>query len=290
MYYGRGDKTNIRLPEPEVERLYQRRAWWNRDAADMLARHMATDTLIDRPHLPYLYAVPRPVGGWQDMCRDVVSGVDWGGKIMAQTRDLVWEDPLRSLRTKLGVPPRAYEFCSTLSQAVRSERGAMLSDREITSSPNLRPNRRLEISEDGELRLVHNPQTHTVNIYSLNGDVVSYVAVHVAEIVLVTRELPAVAKYIADWCGHSSMWDFGLGIDSMRATRPMVDVSGPSDVLNHSYPGNDYAATTRASVLELAKSPGAVAERLAGRLYRTFEINDEKFLSIFDDVPEQIAA
>ena len=48
-----------------------------------------------------------------------------------------------------------------------------------------------------------------------------------------------------------------------------------------------HTHTTRANVLELVKAPGTVAERLAGGLYRTFDINDEKLLAIFDDEPVQ---
>lgn len=84
------------------------------------------------------------------------------------------------------------------------------------------------------------------------------------------------------------MWDFGLGLDVLDGVRPFFHASMPAYAADYyGYPGTDYRQVTRASMLELEKTPGVVAERLAGKLYRIFDLSDEKFLTIFADATEE---
>ena len=148
-YYGRGDKTKIKLAEPDVERLYRQRDWWNRDATDMLRLHMESFPQFVGPHAPFLYAVARPVGGWPDMCRDLVSGKDWRGKIEQLKFNISTDETLRQLRRG------GYSVSSELRMVTKSDRGTLMSNRQSPSIANRERDIQLEIAEDGELRLFH---------------------------------------------------------------------------------------------------------------------------------------
>jgi hypothetical protein len=283
VYYGRGDKTKRRLPEPEVERLYQRRAQWNRDAGDMLAGYMAAEPEAEA--VPRLFMVARPVGASPEMCTDLVSGKDWRTKLAQLKFNISQEESLARVLNELGM--RSGENWinhNNMPALEKTDRGALLSNRMLPGQSAQGRDRRLEISEDGEMRLSFNYIHDTWNI---NG--VEKTALNLVAVVLITREMQAVARYLSGRCGHSSMWDFGLGLDGLAGIRPLFNMGYPQHAADHfGYPGMDYQQTTRASVLDLEKAPGAVAQRLAGKLYRTFDVNDEKFLTVFkDEIGEQ---
>lgn len=62
----------------------------------------------------------------------------------------------------------------------------------------------------------------------------------------------------------------------MNGTLAVTEGTNPvSDEDEPGFPAADYRRTTRVSVLELGRAPGAVTERLLGHLYRTFEITDD---------------
>jgi len=269
-YYARRDKTTARMSESDVERLYQRRAQWNRDIGEMLGVQMGAFPRFETLHLPVLFAVARPVAGWPDMCQDLVSGTNWRGKI-------------DTLKFNVG-RDELFGFCSELGYTFKSDRGALLaSQADPASTDPDRITRLLEIGEDGELRLFYNAPAHSFNVNSTPRT-----GLRLWEPVSITRELLAVARHLSDRCGHVAAWDFGLALDSMRGVRPMADPSYPFYPHDHpGYPGNDYRSTTRANVLELQKAPGAVAERLVGRLFRNFDVSDEKLLAVFADETDE---
>jgi len=283
IYYERGDKTTGRMTEPQVERLYQRRAQWNRDVGDMLTEYVAAEPAAE--NIPRLFMVARPVGASPEMCQDLVSGQDWSTKLAQLKFNISQEESLVQVMNNLGMRPGDIWLShNNMSGLDKTDRGALLSNRMLPGQPAQGRDRRLEISEDGEMRLSFNYIHHTWNI---NG--VEKTALNLVAVVLIAREMQAVARYLSGRCGHSSMWDFGLGLDGLAGVRPLFNMEYPQHARDHfGYPGTDYRQTTRASVLELEKTPGAVAKRLAGKLYRTFDVNDERFLTVFkDEVGEQ---
>lgn len=286
IYYTRVDKTVDRMPEPEVERLYQRRAQWNHDAAGMLAEHMGAVPMVDQVHTPRLFAVARPVGGRPDMCRGVVSGREWRGKVGQLRIDVTREESIARLLDEFGVPPTDSWLSSNLPMSEKTASGALLSNRMSPGQPAKIRDRRLEISEGGEMRLFFNALHRQLGV---NG--VEFIGLELAYVVLIVREFLAFARCLSERSGHSAMWDFGLGMDGLSEVRPILNVQYPFFASDHlGYPGGDYRQTTRASVLELEKTPGAVAERLGGQLYRTFDVSDETFLSVFADPTEETDA
>jgi hypothetical protein len=284
-YYARSDKTTIRMSEPEVERLYQRRAQWNRDADDMLAKYMAAGPLIGRMHPPQLFIVARPVGGWPEMCRDLVSGPDWQGKIHQLKFNIRHDESIGRVLTEAGIHPGSGGFLSNIPMYEKTGTGALVSNRMSPGQPvkDNGTDRRLEISEDGEMRLFFNALHFQ---WGLND--VPRTGLNLASVVALVRELLGVARYLSNRCGHSAMWDFGLGLDGMSGVKPILNIHNPFYADDHpGYPAAEYHQTARASVLDLEKVPGAVAERLAGKLYRTFDVDDERLLAVFDDPAEK---
>ena len=74
VYYGRGDKTNRRMSDPEVERLFQRRATWNEGIQQRLRELMAFREADRVTDVPQLFLAARPVAAWPDICLPVTNG------------------------------------------------------------------------------------------------------------------------------------------------------------------------------------------------------------------------
>jgi hypothetical protein len=278
VYYARSDKTTIRMSEPEVERLYQRRAQWTRDAAEMLREHVDADPFGAGSELPRLFIVARPVGGWPQMCRDLVSGRDIQGKIKTLTGMLSLDTALRAARQRVGAQPQL-SIIDDLSGVGRTARGAMLSSRMMPPSldhANPEKTTDLEISEDGEMRFY---RSGVGWIRNRNYDATP--SFWLEYTVRAVREVIVLAREISTRYGHAAMWDLGIAVTSLAGARPELDRGQVMD--RPGYPNPQYTCTTRASVLELEKTPGGVADRLVGRLYRTFNMEEPLFMTIFDD-------
>lgn len=121
------------MSELEVERPYQRRAQWNRDAAELLREHVDADPFGAGSDSPRLFIVARPIAGWPEMCRDLVSGRDVQGKIKTLTGILPLDTSLRAARRRIGVQPHV-SITDDLPAVGRTARGAMLSSSLLSSS------------------------------------------------------------------------------------------------------------------------------------------------------------
>lgn len=278
IYYGRGDKTKIRLSDAEVARLHQRREEWNRDGREILDHHVAADPFMDVQGYPHVFFVARPVAGWPEMCGDLVGEAQWREQLRALMRDIGLDESLRALRTRMFPGQPAGTFLAGLMQLGKSERGAALSNRPLPITAPGGDGRyatTLEISEDGELRFLH---IGAGEPGQFNG--IQYTGLYPEAVALIVRDMLALAHKISERTGHTAMWEIGLavtGISGARAiaSNPRVFIAAPQG-----YPGSAYQRTTRATVLELERGPGAVAARLAGLLYRTLDVSANEWLGI----------
>jgi hypothetical protein len=266
------------MSEPEVERLYLRREQWNQGVGEMLAGDVAADPFGTLPHKPHLFIAARPVGGWPEMCRDLVSGKDLLGNFKKMTGYLQLDESLRAARARVGGRPHD-TILNSLSATGRTQRGAVLSTRMAPPSmEGAQPERvtDVEISEDGEIRFYRSAVGgyRPDSFHEVPDFWIEYT-------VLAVREVLALAREISTRYGHAAAWDLGMAVTGLHDTRPRTN-SGLLD--RPGYPGANYSKTTRANVLELEKTPGEVARRLVGGLYRIFNMEDRKYVAIFDDV------
>jgi hypothetical protein len=278
IYYGRGDKTKIRLSDAEVARLHRRREEWNQNARELLDHHVAADPFADAQAYPHVSFVARPVAGWPEMCRDLAGEADWREQLRALMRDTGLDESLRALRTRMFPGQPADTFLGGLSQLGKTERGAVLSNRPLPVTAlggDGRFTTTLEISEDGELRFLHIGAAGEPGQF--NG--IQYTGLRLEAVALIVRDMLVLARKISQRTGHTAMWEFGLAVTGISGARAMP--SNPHVfVVGHEYPGSAYRRTARATVLELEKVPGAVTERLAGMLYRSLDVSSSAWLSI----------
>jgi hypothetical protein len=276
IYYGRGDKTKIRLSDAEVARLHRRREEWNQDARELLDRHVAADPFADAQAYPHVFFVARPVAGWPEMCRDLAGDAEWRGQLRALVHGIGLDESLRAVRTRMFPGQPADTFLGGLRQLGKNERGAVLSNMRL---PGLGGDGRhattLEISEDGELRFLH---VGAGEPREFNG--IQYTGLYLEAVALIVRDMLALARKVSEHSGHAAMWELGLAVTGISGARAVTSNRRVFVDTYHQYPGSAYRRTARATVLDLEKVPGAVTGRLAGLLYRTLDITSSPWLGI----------
>jgi hypothetical protein len=278
IYYGRGDKTKIRLSDAEVARLHRRREEWNQDAGDLLDRHVAADPFADAQAYPHVFFVARPVAGWSEMCLDLAGGAEWRGRLRALVNGIGLDESLRAVRARMFPGQPADTFLGALRQQGKTERGAVLSNRPLPVTALAGDGQHtttLEISEDGELRFLH---VGAGGPREFNG--IQYTGLYLEAVALIVRDMLTLARKVSDHSGHVAMWELGLAVTGIGGARAVT--SNPRVFIDtyHQYPGSAYRRTARATVLDLEKAPGAVTGRLAGLLYRTLDITSSPWLGI----------
>jgi hypothetical protein len=278
IYYGRGDKTKIRLSDAEVARLHRRREEWTRDARELLDLHIAADPLVDAQAYPHVFFVARPVAGWPEMCRDLAGDAEWREQLRALMHDIGLDESLRALRTRMFPGQPAATFLEGLTQLGKTERGAVLSNRPLPITAmggDGRFTTTLEISEDGELRFLH---IGAGEPRQFNG--IQYTGLYMETVALIVRDMLALARKLSEHTGHAAMWELGLAVTGISGARAVASNPHVFLAAHHEYPGSAYGRTARATVLDLEKVPGAVTGRLTGLLYRTLDISSSPWLTI----------
>lgn len=276
IYYGRGDKTKRRLSDPEVERLFQRRASWNVGVLDELQRlrgtRVSTETVT-----PQLYAVARPVAAWPEMCRPLVALPGWEMRLIELKR-VVAADPVMVDALCRVYGTSADTWLSSLHYTERTSAGARLTAREPTTPASTKPDwwqLDLDIDETGTLWLfagkVGEPDR------SFNG--ITYAGLYVDAVASITRELLIWARTISDAVGHVAGWDFAVTVSNLQGTRAISNAMTHHRAitlgsLGNAYEAADFTGTARASSAELEQNPAVVADRLVGLLARGLRAED----------------
>jgi hypothetical protein len=154
IYYGRGDKTKIRLSDAEVARLYRRREEWNQDARELLDRHVAADPFADAQAYPHVFFVARPVAGWPEMCRDLAGDAEWREQLRALVHGVGLDGPLRAVRTRMFPGQPADTFLRSVRDvhgpAMRCSRLGAAKAQDVEQG-SVRGVHRLGLEQDSEL-------------------------------------------------------------------------------------------------------------------------------------------
>lgn len=259
VYYGRGDKTKMRLSDAEVLRHHRARRDADEAATDLLEAYIARDPVPDelRKHA-HLFIVAAPAVPRREMLLDAVHGPEWFQTFYRLKDAGVKQNPRQLFSPDL----------DAAGQLGRRADGAALTSYDLAPDRRLRslvePHERysesaieLELSEDGVIRLM------TTRFSDEMDGQESVFAVMLP--VLVRRALAIVAA-VGDHAGYQGPWMLGVG------------ATGLAGLYAHTYDGShtprlgqdneDYRTTTTASYVEVRETPGTVSSRLCGRLLR----------------------
>lgn len=261
VYFGRGDKTKIRLSDAEIVRHHRARGDVEETASAVLDAYVRRDPVPAEVRAQaHFFVVAAPVAPRREMLLDIVHGDDW-----AQRFTGVWQ-------AGLAAHPRG-NFAPDLSDATTYARrtgGAAMSTWSLAPDRQLRQANEgrfdedaleLELSEDGEVRLL---TTRLSDDWSGAGQVLLDVAIPV-----LTRRVVRIASAVADHCGYRGPWMLGVaatGIAGLGALDRSLGTLDRGPRLGQEV--DEYRAVTTASHLELLHAPGAVTARLTGRLLR----------------------
>lgn len=261
VYFGRDDRTKLRLSDAEVLRLHQGRGDVEDRAKTLLDAYVRRDPV---PALiraqAHLFVVVAPVSPRREMLLDAVHGEGW-------------HKTFHQLKSAGDAVVAGGQFAPDLPSAGRPARradGAAMTYG-LTEDRRLDPTTRgdqvvedaleLELSEDGVVRLFTSRLSDQVRG---QGQLV-----FVDMIPVLTRRALSVAQAASEHCGYHGPWLVGVaatGIAGLGAYETRGWGSGPGLPQDH----GDYQQVTTTSSAELAQAPGAVAGRVVGRLLRAF--------------------
>lgn len=268
VYMGRGDKTKIRLSDPEVLRLHEARACARDQAEQLVHEYVARDPIpigVSQQAHAFVVAAPisprpemllnaQPDGLWQQLLHQLLDqGAHTPGTLLAVTGD--YSPNLRSVHEF----SRRADGAALTYNLTTTREPAQLHDDRSPSEDALE----LEVTEDGAVRVM------TTRLGDDAGNGRGQV---VFEDVLpdLARRTIGIAAAIADLTGYLGPWMLGVaatnlaGKSAYGSGRVNISSIGTFGTDNH-----EYRRYTKASATELHQTPGALNERLVGRFLRS---------------------
>jgi Schlafen, AlbA_2 len=267
VYYGRGDRANVRLSDEQVRAIIEERRRGRTNVLDEL-RAMADDDPItgeDR-RLGHLYVLAQP---------DIA-----GEEILVEF--LARDDVMRILQRIIGRIVRKRGSGMTgfspdmqwlLNRAPRAEGLALTS-----YSPEDGPGREealleLVIREDGGIRLICGKGTAA---FPWSGSLPSdkpAMAIIAALVLGLTYSTVALAGRLADeYAAYQGQWRLGIRMDRLYGAAPLDLLQDPLHRLGSPYSRGEYERVTSAATEELVDAPHDVTERLVAPLLRGLAI------------------
>jgi hypothetical protein len=264
-YYGRGDKTRIRLSDADVVRHHTRR-----ESIEAVGNRLLDEEIDREPIMPsgdrqhgHMYLIAQPLAAYPTVARDFVRANN------ADLHQLIQ-------RSEVGVPRDIRNFAPSAGHAgqrVRRAAGTAMCSGAGLEKGRMVPGETLgdrteanmldvEFREDGGVRVFVGRMTDSGPVFErsvktiLDGLAVAY-----------ALRLAGWATAVGEATGYRGVWVFGIHGDRLRGLqshRSAQSVWGDSQT----YDAADYREVTTATHLEMADRPEAVAERLVGRLLR----------------------
>lgn len=279
VYFGRGDKTKIRLSDAEVTRLHAQLQLREEAGAQLL------DELIARDPIPqegreqaHFFAVASPVRPTLEMALPLVHGPDW----MSRFRELV--NAGLTVETNSGV--RISSELQLADQPARRPDGAAFASLNLETDRTLRSGMRyghpediveVELSEDGQLRLF------TGRFSDAGSDGRQQILDSLA--VEYTRQLLAMTLHVGLETGYRGLWILGVaatGIEGLAVhdprrwntrVRPQAWAVG----------GGEFRNSLITTTEEIEQAPGRLTYRLVGRLLRALGRPDNAHADLLTD-------
>jgi Putative DNA-binding domain len=261
VYYGRGDRANVRLGDEQVRVILEDR---RRGRIDVLAelQQMVEDDPIpaDEREYGHLYLLAQPETAAEEA---LVEFLATRNDAIRAIKAII--EPIRQKRSR-GATPFQPDLQQLADSMTRAE-GLVL----ISYSAEEGPRREqslleLVIREDGGIRLTCGRGTIASQAPAYPP---STRAVIVMLVLGLTHSVAALAGRLADeYAAYHGQWRLGIRIDRLRGAVPLDFLQDPFREPGSPYTRDEYEKVTSASTEELVTASHAVAERLVAPLLR----------------------
>ncbi len=262
VYYGRGDRANVRLGDEQVRVILEGRQRGRLDAIAELRRMVDDDPIPwTERQLGHLYVLAQPEIAGEEILVELLGRADFMAVMQETIRQIVRE---RSSMT--GFQPDVHGLASRVPRA----EGVAL----ISWSAEEGPGREqslleLVIREDGGLRLICGRGTDTFPRGGSPNPGPQTSAVIAMLVLGLTHSVVALAGRLADeYIGYQGQWRLGIRMNRLRGAVPLDLLQDPLGRAGNPYSRGEYEKVTSASTEELLNAPHAVTERLAAPLLR----------------------
>ena len=281
VYYGRGDKTKVRLSDSEVLRYHRARTDAEEAAAELLEAYVRRDPVpTELRRQAHMFFVAAPVAPRREMLLDAVHGDQWHSTFHQlknaglQPAELLGRDRFSPDLDVAGSLARRADGAAVTAGLTSDRRLSCLDEPEHRFNEDALE---LELSEDGAVRLL----TTRLSDQPREGAQVLFAVM----IPVLTRRVLSIAAAVADHCGYQGPWLLGVAATGIAGQAAWTEGYG----LGYSntrlaQDQDDYRATTTASYAELTQTPGAVTSRLVGRLLRS--LSEAETFSAYTTDPE----
>jgi hypothetical protein len=271
VYYGRGDKTKRALPDPEVQRIFARRAEWTKGIEVELNAAVHSDPFTERSQHGHMFLVARPIGAWPNIFQDFVTGPAWQANLL-NMKKLACEDSavLQGLGAMYPHEPVDLPFSSMFTTR-RTSNGAILTSRGVNMSynnPVEAGTLDFEVYEDGRVRFFYGGAVR--NAQGKEPNSTREPRANLLALVLAVRAFIETLNGMSGAVSYAAMWDIGLSITDLKGAYGIVVNNSFGASAPETWSGGLYERTTRTSVAELGKMPALPTERLVGRLLRAY--------------------
>jgi hypothetical protein len=290
-YVGRGDKTKQYLSDAEVRRLHEQRRVTEKDGLALLRQQFERDPVpTDMRRQAHLFLLAVPIAGRDDMLLDLVHGPDRRSQLhqfagRADTPEL--EETLRSAGIDGFSPSLRYATSLGLRPAgVALHSSELTGDRTLTMTGGLSDEDvvELEIDEDGGLRIFMSRLSDSLEDRFADQPGSTQILFPSAAVVY-ARQFVALVAAAAERAGYLSTWVLAAGATGLQGV-PVYDFRRQGDP-SPLYVAATYEQATRASYAELVRQPGAVTERLIGRLLRSLGVHSNYARALIDLASDQ---
>jgi Putative DNA-binding domain len=266
VYYGRGDRANIRLGDEQVRAILEGRQRGQLDVAAELLRMADDDPIpgIER-QLGHLYVLAQPEIADEETLVEFLGRAD----VMAVMQETI-QQIVRERGSMTGFEPDVHGL---LGRVPRAE-GLALTSYHAEDGPGREQSLlELVIREDGGLRLTCGRGTDTFPRAGLPPSGRPPMAVIAMLVLGLTHSVIALAGRLADeYVGYQGQWRLGIRMDRLRGAVPLDLLQNPLSRTGNPYSRGEYEKVTSASTEELLSARHAVIERLVAPLLRELGI------------------
>lgn len=264
VYYGRGDRANVRLGDEQVRAILEGR---ERGRVDVIAelRRMVDDDPIpwDERQLGHLYLLAQPEVASEEFFLDFLARSDAVQVVQAIAGEI---------RRGRGDASSGFEpDTHWLRNRIPRAEGVALTSYSAEDGPgHEQALLELVLREDGGLRLTCGRGTDAFRRAGLWPEDRVPMAVIVMLVLGLAHSVAALAGRLSDeFAAYQGQWRLGVRMDRLHGAVPLDLVqSRPFEGPGNRYSRDEYEKTTSASTEELVNAPHAVAERLLAPLLR----------------------